>query len=91
VDFSGPSITPITVGENPMGIDVTAAEDYAFVVNRADNGFSSVSKINLMDLRVVTQEGAGLKPTHIGLLDEFGLAAILSSVDNSVTVIDINF
>lgn len=91
VDFSGPSITPITVGENPMGIDVDAAENYAFVVNRADNGFSSVSKINLMDLSVVTREGAGLKPTHIGLLDEFGLAAILSSVDNAVTVIDINF
>ena len=91
VNFGSGSMTAVSAGPNPMGIAVAEAGDFAYVVNRADNAFSSVSKINLSNLSVTTQEGAGLMPTHIGLFDEFEQAVVLSSSNDAVTLINTNF
>lgn len=89
VDFTDNSITPVPVGDGPRGVAADAGNlQRAYVVNMDDN---SLSLIDLNDFSVDTIVSVGLMPTEIALLPGGTQAVILSSSDQAVVLLGLNF
>ncbi len=89
VDFLDFSVTGVVVGNHPVGLAVDEESGFVYVVNSGDN---TLLVLNLKDFTVAQLiERVGLAPTAIGLLPEFKRAVVVSSLDHSVVLVDLDF
>lgn len=87
VDMLGKSVNAIPTGPEPVGIAVRPEVPEALIVNRGDN---SLTQLNLSDFTAVQWAIEALAPTEIVVLEAQGLAAILSTGDNSILTVPLN-
>ncbi|MDX1386167.1 MAG: hypothetical protein R3257_01160 [bacterium] len=87
VDMMGKSINTIPTGPEPVGVAVRPQVPEALIVNRGDN---SLTLLNLMDFTTMSWGIEALAPTDILILESQGLAAVLSTGDNSILTVDLN-
>ena len=89
VDLNAKSVrATVGVGKNPIGVDVNASNNRAYVVNSGDN---SITSVDLQDLSTHTQGPYGLNPTEIAIDSGLSVGVILSTVDKSTVLVNVDF
>jgi DNA-binding beta-propeller fold protein YncE len=87
VDFVSKQITPQPVGVEPQGVKVDEANGRAFVVN---SGEDSITLLDLEDFASLKLVGVGLEPTHLAVDGNLKRGLLLSEVDGTVIVVDLD-
>jgi DNA-binding beta-propeller fold protein YncE len=83
---AAPLKSTISVGPNPLGVDVIPRMGYAVVAN---NGSGTASIVNLDAGTVVASPGTGTSPRGVAINQFSGAALVANTGSNSVSLIDL--
>lgn len=88
IDLESAQVQSVEVGKAPLGLALSQDFETLWVVNQGDN---SISAVNLIDLSTRSRDGIGLAPSRIAIDAAHVRALVLSTLDQTMVLVDLNF